>query len=653
MDAMTKKPNTIYRGENRMKSLFSDTAKTTAILSAFLALAVTVVAAEAEKESGEEKVKSYTVAGYRHGISFFKPADYDETKPLKEGELDFKHYHTYDEVVSFLKKWAEEYPDLLDIYVAGKSFEGRDIWQATLTNTKTGKDTDKPAMAIDANRHSGEVTSAESALWLLNHLLTGYGKDREITNLVDTKAFYFRIQNNPDGSELYLNTVQSNRSSVRPHDSDRDGLIDEDPGEDLDGDGFIRRMRVANPDSGSYVLDPRDPTGRLMKRVLKGDGDWDIYGEGIDNDGDEKYNEDGIGGLDLHRNYPENWRPEPGRDATGRGWTQFGAGEHPVSEPEVRTFVLFLLTHPNVGIVNSMDTSVPMHLRGPSTSNSDERMYPEDLAFFRYFDEEGMKITGYPWAGDTYNHYRTRRKTNPVTGDPTVPSPLFGHGPDFGYWYYGSIWYGDELWCTGAVKDYDGDGFYDEYDALMWNDEALDGREFKKWEHYDHPQLGEVEIGGFNPKFFRQNPPVEYLEEWIVKQARFNIFLAKHLPQIELDSVAVTPAGEPGVYDVEVTFTNVGRLPTALEQAKLVKIVKEDRVRLEFDSELTHFSDRKVEIIVPEIQDKVVKCGWLKGGERTTARLRVKLNGIDSVECTVHVLSTRGGHKKKEIVIGK
>ncbi len=610
-------------------------------------------AGEAGDQGEEEKPKPYTVAGYRHGVSFFDPADYSETRPLKEGELDFRHYHTYEEVVSFLKEWKEEYPEILDVYVVGKSFEGRDIWQATLTNTSTGKDTDKPAMAIDANRHSGEVTSAESALWLLNHMLTSYGSDREITALVDNNAFYFRIQNNPDGSELYLNTVQANRSSVRPHDSDRDGLIDEDPGEDLDGDGFIRQMRVSNPDSGQYILDPRDPSGRLMKRVLKGEGSWDIHGEGIDNDGDEKYNEDGIGGLDLHRNYPENWRPEPGHDATGRGRTQFGAGEHPVSEPEVWTFVSFLLEHPNVSIVNSMDTSVPMHLRGPSTSSSDERMYPADLAFFRYFDGEGMKITGYPWAGDTYNNYMTRRDTNPVTGDPTRPSPLFGHGPDFGYWYYGSIWYGDELWCTGAVKDYDGDGFYDEYDALMWNDEALDGRAFKAWERYDHPQLGPVEIGGFNPKFFRQNPPVEYLEEWIVKQARFNLFLMKHLPRIELDSVSIEQAERPGEYDIEVTFTNVGRLPTALEQAKLVKIVRQDRVRLEFDPALTHFSDEKVRIIEPVTHDKEIRCGWLAGGDCTTARFRVRLHGIDTAECTVHVLSTRGGHVEKKIVIGE
>ena len=111
-----------------------------------------------------------------------------------------------------------------------------------------------------------------------------------------------------------------------------------------------------------------------MKQVMDGEGEYKIYSEGIDNDGDGKFNEDGIGGLDLHRNYPENWRPDSGLDATERGWTQFGAGEYPLSEPETRSFVLFLLKNPHISIVNSMDTSVPMHLRGPSTSKSEERM---------------------------------------------------------------------------------------------------------------------------------------------------------------------------------------------------------------------------------------------------------------------------------------
>ena len=54
-----------------------------------------------------------------------------------------------------------------------------------------------------------------------------------------------------------------------------------------------------------------------MRRVPQGQGDYEMFPEGVDNDLDGRYNEDGIGGLDLHRNYPENWRPM--REATGRG----------------------------------------------------------------------------------------------------------------------------------------------------------------------------------------------------------------------------------------------------------------------------------------------------------------------------------------------
>jgi hypothetical protein len=129
---------------------------------------------------------------------------------------------------------------------------------------------------------------------------------------------------------------------------------------------------------------------------------WSIRGECIDDDGDGRWCEDGIGGLDLHRNYPTNWRPMPGGDATGRGYTQGGAGEFPLSEPETRSVVLFLLSNPNISVVNSMDTRVPMHLRPPSTSRGEESMHPQDLRYYEYFDSLGLTITNYPWAGDVY-----------------------------------------------------------------------------------------------------------------------------------------------------------------------------------------------------------------------------------------------------------
>ena len=600
--------------------------------------------------------RNYTVGGLRHGVSFFPRVDYEATRPKVRGQMDFAHYHKSDEVVEFLQKWEKDYPNLVSLYSVGKSFEGRDIWQITITNKTTGPDTDKPAMFIEGNRHSGEVTAAESALYFAWYVLTNYGQDPGITSLVDSKALYVKVKNNPDGSELYLNTAQSNRSTVRPHDDDGDGLLDEDPPEDLDGDGLVLQMRQKVGDGkGDFIIDPGDKSGRLMKRAGPGKGNYKITSEGIDNDGDGRFNEDGTGGIDLHRNYPENWRPEPGLDLTGRGWTQGGAGEFPLSETETRAVVLFLLQHPNVSVGQTMDTSVPMHLRPPSTSRSEESMFPEDLKLYRYFDQEGKKITGYPYAGDVYWDY-----ANAGRGDsemramaaqlgfeiPREPqgSPLFGHSPDFGYFQYGAIWYGDELWNGGRMKDYDGDGRITELENLRWLDENFPGKYFKPWTKFQHPQLGEVEIGGFNPKFFRQNPPPEILEEWAAKEARFNLLLAKSLPQVRVVSLDVKPVKkEPGSFEIVAVFTNDGFLPTALEMAKRVKIVRPDMAVIRLTGkgvELAKDSRSRMEI------------GSLKSGERKEVRWKVKVTGREAAEAEVTLSSTRGGIAKKTAKIG-
>ena len=333
------------------------------------------------------------VPGNSDGQRTFPLTNYPETKPLVQGQMDFKHYHTSAEVEWWMKKWAAEKPDLVDLYVVGKSFGGRDIWQMTLTNKKTGKDTDKPAAFIEGGRHSGEISGTESTLYLAWHLLENYGKDPVITKILDEKAVYLKPLNNPDGSDMYRLTAQSNRSSVRPVDDDGDGLFDEDPPEDINGDGYITQLRkFVGAGKGNAVVDTMDSKGRLMRMVATGQGDYMMYPEGVDNDRDGRINEDGVGGLDLHRNYPYNWRPMA--ESTGRGTTQFGAGEYPTSEPETRAVVLFNLTHPNIGAANSMDTSVPMHLRAPSTCEQTECMYPADMKLYQHFDTVGLKITG-------------------------------------------------------------------------------------------------------------------------------------------------------------------------------------------------------------------------------------------------------------------
>jgi hypothetical protein len=592
----------------------------------------------------------YHVGGLRDGASIFPLVDLPQTRPLKAGELDFQHYHTLEETLAFLQKWAKAYPDLIDLYSVGKSFEGRDIWQITLTNKKTGKDTDKPAFFLEGGRHSGEITGIETVLYFVNHLLTNYGKDAAITRLIDTKTFYCKPNNNPDGDSLYQHTAQSNRSTVRPFDDDGDGLLDEDPGEDLDGDGFIRQMRkFVGAGKGNAQKDPADPKGRVMKRVPQGEGDYLTYPEGIDNDNDGRYNEDGIGGLDLHRNYPENWRPM--REETGRGWSQGGAGEYPLSETETRAVFSFLMTHPNVSVAQSLDTSVPMLLRPPSTAKTEEAMFPDDAALYAKYDKEGQAITGYPWAGDVYHVYATRSGGNPMTGEPSRDTPLFGHGPDFGYLYFGAIWYGDEIWNGGRLPaaDANKDGRTDEIELMRWYDANRSGKDdFQEWTPFKHPQLGDVEIGGWNPKFWSQNPPTDMLETWAKNEAMFNLYLAMQLPQVRLTAVTATPAkGVPAadnVFDVQATVVNEGLMPTALEMAKRVKIVRPDTLTIALGQgqELTKPAAGK------PAQGRAIEIGSLKAGETRTVSWQVKGAG----KATVAVSSTRGGIDRKDVTAG-
>lgn len=604
-------------------------------------------------------VKNYTLKGERHGVNFFPVVKFSQVEYTEGDSIKFNQYHSQDVIYGWLKKWAAAYPDIVELYEVGLSYEGRPVYQITITNKKTGKDTEKPAAFFEGGRHSGEVTACETVLWMAKYLIENYGKDQDVTTLVDKNSIYLRPVNNPDGNNLYLNTAQSNRSTVRPADNDGDGLFDEDAPDDIDGNGVILTMRWKDSKNGTMIPDPRDSTGRIMKRVPAGKGIWSTASEGIDNDGDGRINEDGIGGLDLHRNYPENWRPET--EITGRGYTQGGAGAYPLSESETRGVVLFLLSHPNVYIVNSMDTSVPMHLRPPSTSASEERMYPEDLSWYKLFDNIGKKITGYEKAGDVYNDYGGG-------------NPLFGHGPDFGYFQFGAIWYGDELWNGARNKDYDGDGIIDQVDMIKWDDAENDSLGFFDWKPAKHPVYGDVEIGGFDPKFFLQNPPAKHLEKWARNEGMFNIEMMKYLPSLSWEDIQVKKVksykSDSADYQVKVSFRNTGKLPTALKQAALVKIVKEDKVIFEFNSKVDSSVKAAYKILDlekgksprerltgggfflenPEYGRPVTKVvPYTQGGDTGFASVTIRVYKNSTVEGKASVFSTRGGVLKDKV----
>ncbi len=457
-----------------------------------------------------------------------------------DGTIDLDRYYTSDETNRMLAEWAEMYPELTEVEQIGTSFLGAPLMVITITNEATGPAADKSALYVDGGLHAAELTGSSVATHVIAHLLTGYGTDPRVTRLLDTQAFYVRPKFNPDGSDLVLTTDQALRSSVNPVDQDGDGAADEDPANDLDGDGWITRMRWVDPE-GDWYADLDEP--RIMRRVSDGTPAgvtrYSMDGEGVDDDGDGRRDEDGIGGLDLNRNFPRNWEP---------AHLQPGAGDFPLSEPETYAAVRFIHDHPNItGIVHG-HTSGGFVYRLPSASAPS--LFPQnDLDLIVHLGEEYTRTTGRP--------------VRPSATHPT--EHRYGTLISWGFWDQGVIGWvpeyspGPEMW----VPDYDDDGEISESEEMRYNDEALGGRYFSDWTPIEHPELGRVEVGGWHTRFWGQNPPAEHLGDETELQLPWILYLAEQAPRLELEPPTPRDLGD-GLWEIRTTVRNVGFLPTSL-----------------------------------------------------------------------------------------
>lgn len=464
------------------------------------------------------------------------------------GEVDWNRFYTAAETDQILREFHALYPELTELRKIGESWRGRPLMLIEITNEATGPAEEKPALYVDGGIHAGELTASAVATHLVGHLLNGYERDPRVTDLLDARAFYVRPKFNPDGSDLALIHDQFLRSTTHPVDDDEDGVADDDPPEDLDGDGWITQMRIADPD-GDWAADPGD--ARILVRDPDGDAPgrrYRVLREGVDNDGDGQINEDGIGGIDMNRNFPRNWE---------RVHLQPGAGEYPLSEPETRAAVEFINGRRNItGIVHG-HTSGGFVYRLPSASAPS--LFPQiDLSLILHLGEEYTRSTG-----------------RPVVPSATHPTEhRYGTLISWGYWDHGIVGWvpefspGPEAWVT----DYDGDGEISPAEEHRFNDEELGGRYFSDWTAFDHPQLGAVEVGGWRSKFWGQNPPPEFLEEETATQLPWILYLAEQSPLVTVSEPVVTAlqgaGGDPGrnggTFRIEVVVTNTGFLPTSL-----------------------------------------------------------------------------------------
>jgi hypothetical protein len=473
-----------------------------------------------------------------------------------------------------------------------KSAGQRDVW---LVELGVGPEEDRkrrPAILVVAGIEGNDLTSTVSASAWIEQLATGYDREDTTRKLLDSTTIYVFPRVNPDAAEHFFAKPKFETAvNDQPVDDDHDGLSDEDGPEDLDGDGQITWMRVKDPE-GEYIADPAEPRLLLKADRTKGEvGAWRWLSEGRDNDGDEAWNEDGPGGVNLNRNFPYNYK-----------YFAPWAGRHQMSEPETRALADFVVSHPNIGVVFTFGAAdnLVQTPKGEAPKRPPVAIHEEDIPFYRELGKAWRETLGL-------------KKELQGNSEP-------GTFSDWLYFHRGRLSLAARGWSPalqlGLAKANDDNDDNDEKKEAKPKDEAKaenkeeppakptkktegkadargeEERAFLKWAEANAPELfvpwkafahpdfpgKTVEIGGFAP-FAKTNPPEKLLEDLAKKHSHFLTDLAGKLPRVGIRKTAVIALGE-SVYDVRVQVENTGYLPTSLAQGNVTREVYPTRVVL-------------------------------------------------------------------------
>lgn len=519
-------------------------------------------------------------------------------------------YSTHAQLSTRLKTLSSKYATTVKLESIGKSKGGKDIFALTLSK---GDASNKPAIAILAGADGAHLAGTEVALQLAEKFVAS----DSLAKVLESKTFYIIPSINPDAQEQFSAKLKFERSGNDVDtDDDRDGRLNEDPFEDLNNDGQITWMRIEDP-TGAYIISKEDSRVMVKADPSKGEvGKYILLSEGIDNDKDGVFNEDGVGGVNIDKNgtydYPF--------------FTQ-GSGEYAASESETKALLDFLYTTKNIYAVFTF---------GPANNLSEATKFDKSKTLKRI-------VTGILEKDASVGEQITKLY-NMQTGlkdAPAMPQTK-GNLSQTAYYHYGRLSFSTPTWWAPKVtatkdstkKEVKDIKASDNEDIrfLKWADAQQLKGSFVSWQKINHPDFPNqtVEVGGIAP-YAKLNPPISYLNEATDKHIKFFKAFASQMPDVQILNIK-TESVSAGLTRVTVQVTNKGLLPTGSEIGDRVRWVQKVRTEVKTSSSQTIISGKKVNLRGAMSAGESQEYSWLiSGSGNITIEAGNAMTGIKTV----------------------
>lgn len=511
-----------------------------------------------------------------------------------------------------LQTLAKNYPQLANLRSLGKTSGGHDIWLLTIGSGKTET---KPAIAVIGGVEGDHLLGMELSIGFAETLLKNSGSD-SVQKLLGRTTYYVFPNMSPDAMEQYFARLRYERTgNATETDDDRDGKLNEDGVDDLDGNGKITMMRVESP-IGEYKLHPDDARVLIKADPAKGEsGKYLLLQEGIDNDKDGSLNEDGEGGVSINRNLTYK-----------HPVFRTGAGDFPASEKESRAMLDFLFDAFNVYAVVSF---------GSNNNLSSPVAYNPAAARERI-------VSGYQEADAKVNSM-VSELYNKTTGLKDAPktAPAGGDVLSWGYFHYTRYSFSTPGWWVPKTKP---DTAKKEKaftvedpiaNYLRWAQQQGIANTFTEWKTVQHPDYPnqKVEVGGIDP-FVLANPPYRMVASLVQKHTDFLVKLAGKQADIETANLKTEKLGN-GLTRVSIDVMNTGALSTHTKLGERSYFLKKMKVSLKTDKQEI-LGGRKVYLLNSLEAGDSQSFSWLvKGTGTITIEAGCPTGGVKTVEVTL------------------